>query len=578
MPKIFIKEHSREYSLFRIYALHENYCIFSPQLFNYEVKGVCLVYQGQELVSAYYTKDSWEGLLKHVGIKAQNKEFVKKEVNALLKYFDELMPYFLGKKNVKSVDELRKVYNTYVQYYLRHGMVLAIPLISSLPEENRKIALNAREKVQEYGETIEIVFQKALQLLYPHLKDKVQFILPQEVWSGEVEKSSMLKKIEERQNGYVFYQGKLYSGENVDDIVQKLGVELSAGAEVRRVFVRGYGREFSLLRAYTWQMIMRDIYTPVVGEGVNEACYVYRQGEDLVKIYYEPSSMEKLFEGVAKNSQDKDKTMKQIKDSLKYFEKLKPYYVEEKTAKNIKEFKKLYDIYFQYWYLGSLVWILPNVEAVDAEIRKAALKAREKTQEFSETIEFIFEKFIDNNFPHLKNKSRFILPEEIWSREIESKDIVKKIAEREKGFMLYKGKMYVGENIDQQIDELGIVLSEGVDKSKQSKELTGQIAQKGQAKGAVKLVSSLNDLDKVEQGDILVAAMTMPKYLPAMKRAAAFVTDEGGVTCHAAIVSREMKKPCVIGTKIATQVLKTGDLVEVDADKGIVKILNEKRE
>jgi pyruvate,water dikinase len=51
------------------------------------------------------------------------------------------------------------------------------------------------------------------------------------------------------------------------------------------------------------------------------------------------------------------------------------------------------------------------------------------------------------------------------------------------------------------------------------------------------------------------------------------VTDEGGVTCHAAIVAREMKKPCIIGTKIATKVLKDGDLVEVDANKGVVKIL-----
>ncbi len=58
-----------------------------------------------------------------------------------------------------------------------------------------------------------------------------------------------------------------------------------------------------------------------------------------------------------------------------------------------------------------------------------------------------------------------------------------------------------------------------------------------------------------------------------MKRAAAFVTDEGGITCHAAIVAREMKKPCVIGTKIATQIFKDGDMVEVDAQRGVVRII-----
>ena len=77
----------------------------------------------------------------------------------------------------------------------------------------------------------------------------------------------------------------------------------------------------------------------------------------------------------------------------------------------------------------------------------------------------------------------------------------------------------------------------------------------------------------VTKKSVLVASMTTPDFLPAMKKAVAFVTDEGGVTCHAAIVSREMKKPCVIGTKIATQVLNEGDIVEVDANEGVVRII-----
>jgi len=79
--------------------------------------------------------------------------------------------------------------------------------------------------------------------------------------------------------------------------------------------------------------------------------------------------------------------------------------------------------------------------------------------------------------------------------------------------------------------------------------------------------------DKLKQGDILVTTMTTPDFLFIMKKAAGFITDEGGITCHAAIVSRELKIPCIIGTKIATKVLKDGDLVEVDAKKGIVRII-----
>jgi pyruvate,water dikinase len=67
--------------------------------------------------------------------------------------------------------------------------------------------------------------------------------------------------------------------------------------------------------------------------------------------------------------------------------------------------------------------------------------------------------------------------------------------------------------------------------------------------------------------------MTDPRYVPLMKKAGAIVTDAGGVLCHAAIVSRELKIPCVVGTKFATQVCKDGDVVEVDAERGIVTVV-----
>lgn len=83
--------------------------------------------------------------------------------------------------------------------------------------------------------------------------------------------------------------------------------------------------------------------------------------------------------------------------------------------------------------------------------------------------------------------------------------------------------------------------------------------------------------DKVKEGDILVTFMTTPVFVPAMEKAAAIVTDEGGILCHAAIVSRELGIPCVIGTKIATKVLKDGDFVEVDANRGIIKIIEKNK-
>lgn len=101
----------------------------------------------------------------------------------------------------------------------------------------------------------------------------------------------------------------------------------------------------------------------------------------------------------------------------------------------------------------------------------------------------------------------------------------------------------------------------------------GLSASTGRAVGKVKILKSATEVGKVNKGNILVAVMTRPDYISAMKKAAAIITNEGGITSHAAIVSRELGIPCIIGTKIATEVLKDGDMVEVDANKGTVKII-----
>ena len=91
-------------------------------------------------------------------------------------------------------------------------------------------------------------------------------------------------------------------------------------------------------------------------------------------------------------------------------------------------------------------------------------------------------------------------------------------------------------------------------------------------KGIVKKHLSLVKGDKINKNEVIVCGMTNPQIVPFLKNAVAIVTDEGGLTCHAAIISRELKKPCIIGTRIATKVLNDGDEIEVNANKGIVKI------
>ncbi|HOX97316.1 MAG TPA: PEP-utilizing enzyme [bacterium] len=105
--------------------------------------------------------------------------------------------------------------------------------------------------------------------------------------------------------------------------------------------------------------------------------------------------------------------------------------------------------------------------------------------------------------------------------------------------------------------------------------IKGTIASIGTATGMVKIINNVSEVGKVKKGDILVTGMTSPKYMPAIFNSGAIITDDGGLTCHAAIIARELKKPCIIGTKIATSILNDGDLVEVDANNGLVKIIKQ---
>lgn len=100
--------------------------------------------------------------------------------------------------------------------------------------------------------------------------------------------------------------------------------------------------------------------------------------------------------------------------------------------------------------------------------------------------------------------------------------------------------------------------------------LKGIGASPGIASGNVKILYDIEEIDKIKEGDILVTKMTTPDMVPAMKKASAIVTDDGGLTCHAAIISRELGTPCVVGTQKATEVLKDDMVITVDGEKGIV--------
>src|SRR3989344_3417778 len=108
---------------------------------------------------------------------------------------------------------------------------------------------------------------------------------------------------------------------------------------------------------------------------------------------------------------------------------------------------------------------------------------------------------------------------------------------------------------------------------KDTGELQGVSASTGSAKGPIKFIFTDKQFGKFKEGEVLEAYQNMVHYVPLMKKSAAIITEFGGLTSHAAVVSRELGKPCVVGIKGLTKLLVDGDLVEVDANKGIVRKL-----
>ncbi|MBI2356345.1 MAG: hypothetical protein HYV13_04030 [Candidatus Doudnabacteria bacterium] len=177
----------------------------------------------------------------------------------------------------------------------------------------------------------------------------------------------------------------------------------------------------------------------------------------------------------------------------------------------------------------------------------------------------------------IAKKAHYTLDELKYAGPSEIPDIIKSgnpsrkiLQERMKGSAVIATRQYAKFFTGRDVEALKSAMF-GRRKQEEVDDFRGLSASTGKAIGPVKVLKSSSEVGKVRAGDILVAVMTRPDYVVAMKKAAAIVTNEGGITSHAAIVSRELGIPCIIGTKIATEVLKDGDIVEVNANHGWVR-------
>lgn len=188
-------------------------------------------------------------------------------------------------------------------------------------------------------------------------------------------------------------------------------------------------------------------------------------------------------------------------------------------------------------------------------------------------------KLLNITFKELK----FLTPEEVINglkNKITIKELKKNIKKRQKFtvqiFNRNKQKIITGSKAKQLVAKIEKSVFTNKMKSvnvENKNQLLGLCASLGKAKGPARVISSISELKTMKDGEILIVPSTSVDFISAMKKSAATVTESGGITCHAAIVSRELGKPCVVNTLVATKIFKNGDLVEVDAYNGIVKKL-----
>lgn len=333
-------------------------------------------------------------------------------------------------------------------------------------------------------------------------------------------------------------------------------------------YVKVYTRDVTQIIEQAWCTTL-DIHRDSLGlsqyDGVIQTLHYMHDGmtEIWENATWTPDLMDKILEKNTQSSKMFDTYTAAHQERVDYFKK----YWAKGFVTDVKELIEVVDSVFATMYYFDWMYYSALDERTPASIKNKALKMREQDVYFDETDKFIRKSLI-SIYPHLAGYEQGIL-----RAEIENPPTLETLQERRKHFVVVgEHSSFVGtlEEYQRAHPEL---LFEELTAPVGIAELTGQVGSKGFARGVVRVMKRKEQIRDAQEGDILVATMTTPDFVPAMRKAAAIVTDEGGIMCHAAIVAREMKKPCVIGTKFATQMLKDGDLVEVNAEKGVVRIL-----
>lgn len=292
--------------------------------------------------------------------------------------------------------------------------------------------------------------------------------------------------------------------------------------------------------------------------------FIYDKEKEITNVYYNDTALEEDPKTIYYYMQkDIKKTKELYNKALSSCKYLNMIVDNDESDFNYKEFIKNMLIIYPFTSLGNLAGYFENISS----------ELKELLIDFRNNYDYILYKANE----YLHNKAKKILPkeyqehikflfiEEVFQNKMPSLDLIQK---RKNGYIFFDNNLELVDNIPLWLERKNIVIKSQQD----AKTIKGSVAYSGKKTGKVCQIYTKEDFKKFEKGDILVTTMTTPKFTPILKLAGAIVTDEGGITCHAAIIARELKIPCIIGCKNATEILKNDMIVEVNANEGIINI------
>ncbi len=421
--------------------------------------------------------------------------------------------------------------------------------------------------------------------------DDADYLTFEEIFEG-IEAKNLL----ERKKGFVFFRGEIVLLEDKDEFLNKNNIIIkdqdfgkTSDFSLKKV-EKSISRDLPLSNSYVWHYGYSEGMLKELEWRYSDTIFYQHEGH--VDIIRDPNEQNVLF---------KEFVYSKIKSSKDWFSALSKRYSDllneaddfykKNNSIDKKSNKKIAKILLEYNLLiGKIMgpfivmyWI-PNWFEKESDLKKEigiAIKYRKASEDIFPKGDELVRKIlgrVENELKLEKGLKNFISYSELLN--FLTKGVLPDnnlLVKRKEGIIFSNASlMAVNEdNLDVELAKLGYYY-ERISQDKVS-QIKGQSAFRGKVCGKVKIILNKHEIKNFPQGCVLVSSMTTPEYVPAMNKAIAFVTDEGGVTCHAAIVSRELKVPCIVGAKIATKVLNNGDLVEVDANSGIVKILEKSK-